>query len=167
QLGNEQVQGVQRLPQIMARRREKSRLGSVREFELLALLLNVVEKPGVLDRDDSLVGQGGEQLNLPLREGLNLGAGHYQYPDRVAFPQKRKAQQRAKTPNSLGFKQVGIGVGQGVGNLNLSARLQDSPDERSSPRRQRKALEVLKQAGRESVVRDMIVARASLSGNRR
>src|SRR5262249_56199431 len=86
---------------------------------------------------------------------------------RGALVQGRKAKQRAKAPNSLGFKQGVIRVGQGVGNLNRSALLQDSPDERSSPRRQRKALEVLKQAGRESVVRDMIVARASLSGKRR
>src|SRR5262249_27307608 len=140
---------------------------SVREFELVTLLLNVVEQSHVLDRDHSLVGQGGEQLNLPLREGSNLGSGQCQYPDRVAFSQERNAKQRAKAPNSLGFKQAVIWVGQGVGNLNCSALLQDSPDERSSFRRQRKVLEVLKQAGRESVVRDMIVARALLSGNPR
>ena len=42
--------------------------------ELMALVLDLVEQPDVLDGDHGLVGEGGEQFDLLVGKGLNLSA---------------------------------------------------------------------------------------------
>ena len=43
-----------------------------RDFELAALVLDFLEQPHVLDGDHSLVGEGGDQLDLLVGEWLHL-----------------------------------------------------------------------------------------------
>ena len=58
----------------MAHVGEELRLVLARLGELAALVLDFIEQPHVLDRDDRLVGEGGRQLDLLVGE----------WPDRVS-----------------------------------------------------------------------------------
>jgi hypothetical protein len=54
-----------------------------------ALVLDLVEQPHVLDRDDSLVGEGRGQLDLPSLNGRTSSAAGS--PDRAAFAQRHSS----------------------------------------------------------------------------
>ncbi len=56
---------------------------------LLERLAQLVEQTGVLDRDDGLAGEGGEQLDLLVSERPNVHATDQDHSDRISFPQQR------------------------------------------------------------------------------
>src|SRR5215831_3962842 len=62
----------------------------------LVLLFELREQPHVLDGDDGLVGEGLEQRDLLVGEGVDFGPADYDHADRYTFAQKRRRQHGAK-----------------------------------------------------------------------
>src|SRR5215831_1042378 len=62
----------------------------------LVLLFELREQPHVLDGDDGLVGEGLEQRDLLVGEGVDFGPADYDHADRYSFAQKRRRQHGAK-----------------------------------------------------------------------
>src|SRR4029450_294996 len=60
----------------------------------LILLLQFGEQPHILDRNDSLVSEGLEELDLFVRERINFGASELNRSDRRLLAQQRDAQRR-------------------------------------------------------------------------
>src|SRR5215470_7722855 len=60
--------GVERRAQLVAHIGEELRLVLAGLFKLAALFLDFVKQPHILDRDRGLVGEGRDQLNLPIGE---------------------------------------------------------------------------------------------------
>src|SRR5215831_5145259 len=58
--------------------------------------LQFLEQPHVLDGDYRLVGEGLEQRNLLVGEGVHFGPADYDHADRYSFAQKRRRQHGAK-----------------------------------------------------------------------
>jgi hypothetical protein len=52
---------------------------------LFQCLTGLGDQPGILDRNDRLVGKGAHQLNLPLGEWLDPLAGEVNNADRLAL----------------------------------------------------------------------------------
>ncbi len=109
---------MQRLPQIVARRGQKTRFGKVCDLELPALLLKLVEQSGILDCDHRLVGKGRDQLDLLVVKRAHSGPAHQDHTDQIALAQKGHAKMRAKTAQSLCFTQGVFRVGKNIGDLN-------------------------------------------------
>ena len=65
--------------------------------QLAVARLQLREQPHVLDRDHGLVGEGLEQLDLPLGEGTNLRAPNHDHAKGHALSQQRRGQRRAVT----------------------------------------------------------------------
>src|SRR6516225_787586 len=124
----------------MARRREKSRLVSVREFELVTLLLNVVEQSHVLDHDHRLVCERRYQFNLLFRERANFGTTQAQNTNGDTFAQHRYAENSAEATQPLPFGKPVFRVGQHVGNVNGLAFEQSASVNRCALRHHRKLL---------------------------
>jgi hypothetical protein len=61
---------------------------------LLQGLFGLVEQADVLDRDDRLVGEGLEEIRLPVGEGIYFRAPQLDYAQRSTFPDQRDAQNR-------------------------------------------------------------------------
>ncbi len=93
--------GVERRAQLMAHAGEELRLVLAGQFELAALVLDLVEQAYILDRDHRLVGEGGHQLDLPVGERPHHGARQRQHADRDALAQQRNAEQRAERAELL------------------------------------------------------------------
>jgi hypothetical protein len=53
--------------------------------EIAGALLDLVEQTHILDRDHGLVGEGGDEIDLLLRERLDPLAGQYDHPDRFVL----------------------------------------------------------------------------------
>src|SRR4029453_13932370 len=72
------------------------RLGhlGMRLGQRLILLLQLGEQPHILDRNDSLVSEGLEELDLFVRERINFGASELNRSDRRLLAQQRNAQRR-------------------------------------------------------------------------
>src|ERR1700675_3682504 len=68
-----------------------------RHFELAALVLDFVEQPHVLDSDDRLVGECGDQRNLVVGEWSHDAAHQDHHADWNSFPQERHAEHGART----------------------------------------------------------------------
>ena len=60
--------------------------------QLARARLHLVEQAHVLDRDHRLVGEGGDELDLPVGEWANLVTRQYDHADRAAFAQERNAE---------------------------------------------------------------------------
>ena len=60
-------------------------------------LLQFLEQPHVLDRDDRLIGEGFEQSDLLVGERTNFGSANCNHPDRNAFAQQRRGQNGPNT----------------------------------------------------------------------
>src|SRR5438046_4189695 len=93
--------GVERGAQLMAHAGEELRLALARLRELLALVLDFVEQPHVLDRNHRLVGEGREQLDLLLTEGR----GSVRITDRMptTIPSRKSGTPTAaRTPMTAG-----------------------------------------------------------------
>ena len=81
-----------------------------------ALLLGL-EQPHVLDRDHRLVGEGGDEIDLLLREGIDRGPRQEHRSDRQPLAHERNAKHRSEAAASLGFELVELGIGQHVRNM--------------------------------------------------
>ena len=98
--------GVERRAQLVAHVGEELRLVLARLGELAALVLDFVEQPHVLDGDHRLVGEGGDQLDLLVRERRAPRRAQSRDADRHAFAQQRHAEQRAEAAQLLRLRSV-------------------------------------------------------------
>jgi len=60
-----------------------------RFFEIARARVQFVEQPDILDRNDGLIGEGLEQIDLRLQKRRDLAAHHGDRPDRIAVLQDR------------------------------------------------------------------------------
>ena len=79
---------VERGAQLMAHIGKKLRLVLARLGELTALILDFIEQPHVLERNNRLVGKGRDKLDLLVTEGPYSFAAQNDNPDRGSFSQK-------------------------------------------------------------------------------
>src|SRR5262245_55385767 len=87
-------------------------------FKLLVQVVKIIEQPRVLDGDDRLRGKILHQLDLLVGERPHVGARQPKSSNRNAVPQHRNAEIGAKTPKSLRFRPVILGVSLHIGNMN-------------------------------------------------
>ena len=113
--------GVERRAQLVAHAGEELRLALARLRQLLALVLDFVEQPHVLDRDHRLVGEGRDQLDLLVGERPRPRVCPDHCANRDALAQHRHAEHRAEAAQSLRLWPVVFRVGQDVGNLDRLA----------------------------------------------
>src|SRR5262245_66577842 len=66
--------------------------------ERLVPLLQLLEQPHVLDRDDGLVGEGLEKLHLSVAEGSHFSPADRNNPDRLARAEQGRTEYRSLTP---------------------------------------------------------------------
>jgi hypothetical protein len=84
--------GVERGAQLVAHAGEELRLPLARLRELAALVLDFIEQADVFDGDHSLVGEGGEQLDLLVCGGFDCALAQRDYADWIALTQERYAE---------------------------------------------------------------------------
>src|SRR5947209_1254015 len=70
---------------------------------LLERLLRLSDQSRVLDRDDRLVGEGADQLDLPRGKGFDTVMEKNDDPGRLALAQQRDPQGRAYPAEASGF----------------------------------------------------------------
>src|SRR5262249_39296255 len=78
------------------------RLRVQRRGQLAVARLELGEQPHVLNGNDRLVGEGVQQSDLPISEGLDLGPADYYHADRHPFVQQRGRQHGAKATTAPG-----------------------------------------------------------------
>ena len=62
--------------------------------EILVATLQLLEEADILDGDDGLVGEGRDELDLLVGEGLDLGSSDHDHTDYSGFPEHRDSQDR-------------------------------------------------------------------------
>ena len=78
----------------------RCRLMLQRLAQFCVALLDLLEQPHVLDRDDRLIGEGFEKLDLLFGKRPDLRATNHDRPDRNALAQQRR---RKNCPNARRF----------------------------------------------------------------
>ena len=78
-------------------------------------LLNLLEQPHVLDRDDRLIGEGFEKLDLRRGEGTHLGATRAQRSNEFPLLTKRNDQEGARVAAGTYIREIVLRAG--VGNV--------------------------------------------------
>ena len=87
-----------------------------RFLEVAGALLQFTEQPRVLDRDDRLVGEGANQLDLPLGERLDpLPRQSSMIADRLALAQQRYAKRVRTLPTVIDLGSGVFRVGGDIG----------------------------------------------------
>jgi hypothetical protein len=103
-----------------------------RFLQLRGPRLHLLEQPDIVDGDDGLVGEGLDELDLLVREGLNEAAGQDDDARHHSIPQQRDAERRAEAAVSILVLGV-LGIRQDVGYLDRTA-LQCDPSGDRAPR---------------------------------
>src|SRR5262249_33087757 len=86
--------------------------------QLLRARLHLLEQPHVLDRDDRLVGEGSDEVDLLVGEGMHLFAPQNDYADGRVFAHKRDAQSRSQAGNSMRLAESVLPIGKNIGDMN-------------------------------------------------
>ena len=89
-----------------------------------------VEQPYVLDRDDGLVGEGGDQFDLLVGERLNVEPRRHQDADELPVAQQRHAQHSAVLFQAARQWQGQLGIGVGVRDMDGFASKHHTADDR-------------------------------------
>ena len=110
--------GVERRAQLVAHAGEELRLVLAGDLELLALLLDLVEQPRVLDRDHRLRGEGLQQIDRAFRKLARLFAADHQRADNPIGTEQGHDQQRAEAGADDDIEDWRFRLGLHVGNLN-------------------------------------------------
>ena len=113
--------GVERRAQLVAHIGEELRLVLARLLELPALVLDFVEQADIGDGDHRLVGKGRDQVDLLLRERLDLRSGQQHGADRRSRAQQRHAEHGAVAADALGLIFGIFRIGEHVRNLDDAA----------------------------------------------
>src|SRR5262245_38454364 len=109
-------------------------------YEIAIAGLQLPKQPHVLDGDDGLVSEGGDELNLLVGKrphGLPLQDHH---ADRRTFSEQWNSQHRALAADFGDLRHLVFGIAQNVSDLHGLAVQQGSPPERTRPRRDRVGL---------------------------
>ncbi len=94
-------------------------------FESLA---GFSDKARVLNRDDGLIGEGANKLNLPLGKGFHAGSREDHHALRFALAQQRHPKLRANLGSRHHFG-TNFGIGSGIRKMyNLSFEKDSSND---------------------------------------
>src|SRR5215831_5871189 len=90
--------GIERRAQLVAHAGDELRLVLARLCQLAARVLDFLEQPHVLDGDHGLIGKGGDQLDLLVRERPHDRTRQHEHADRVSFAQQRNREHGARRP---------------------------------------------------------------------
>src|SRR6516165_7677766 len=104
--------------------------------------LYLVEQPHVLDRDQRLVGESGDELDLPVRERLDVIALETDDGDHYAVAQQRSPEHGALPADLLGLQHVVLGISQAIRQVNRFSLNRGSADQRAASRCYRMLKEV-------------------------
>ena len=96
--------GVERRPQLVGHVRQELRLVLAGDLQLAARLLDLLEQPGVLDRQHRLAGERLEQVDDGLRELAGRLAADHQRADRPLLADQRDGEQRAEAGPAQGVR---------------------------------------------------------------
>ena len=96
-------------------------LFSLANCELTVLVLNFVEQPHVLDRDHRLIGENGDQLDLPLGEWAHGAPRQREHADWRSFTHERHAEHGVHPPELLRFGKLIVRVRLDVENMHGGA----------------------------------------------
>ena len=91
-----------------------------------------VEQPRVLNRDNGLVGECGDKLDLLVSEWPDLRSVQRQNTDRDTLAQHRNSEYRAIAPEFLCLDEGVFGISFHVRDMDHPAFEQDSPHKRAS-----------------------------------
>src|SRR5262249_53730113 len=120
--------GVERSAQLVAHVGQELRLVLTRFRELPAFVLDFIEQPHVLNRDHSLVGKGGDKLDLFVSERAYFSTSQNNHTNGTRFPQKRHTKSGAVAKLALKFVPCVIRVSQNVGNMCWPSIKEDPPN---------------------------------------
>src|SRR5262249_47044677 len=98
--------------------------------------------PHVLDRDQRLVGESGDELDLPVRERLDVIALETDDGDHYAVAQQRNPEHGALPADLLGLQHVVLGISQAIRQVNRFSLNRGSADQRAASRCYRMLKEV-------------------------
>ena len=98
--------------------------------ELVLTFLQGTHQPGLADGDGRLGGERGQDLGLPVAEGIHLHPPHQQHPDRFAVELHRGAQDGAQAREPLQIEPPVVGIREDVGDLLRTAVEGDPTDQR-------------------------------------
>src|SRR5215831_2683650 len=110
--------------------------------QFLGARLHLVEQAHVLDRDQRLVGESGDELDLPVRERLDVIALETDDGDHYAVAQQRNPEHRAIAADLLGLQHVVLGISQAIRQVNRFSLNRGSADQRAASRSYRMLKEV-------------------------
>src|SRR5262245_45469743 len=119
---------VQRRAQLVRHVRQELRLVPARVLQLAALLLELTEEPGVLDRQRGLAGERSQQFDGIARELPGLLAPHEEGPDYSLLTYQRYGQQGSVpgTDQDVSYVNPVGAFRSDVGNLERGASLDDT-----------------------------------------
>ena len=109
--------GVERRSQLMAHVGQELRLVLAHDLELAALVADLAEQAGVLDRQHGLGGEGLQQVDGVLGKLARRLAAHNQRADDLVGAEERHDQQRAKAGPHHHIEYVGGRFAAHVGDL--------------------------------------------------
>src|SRR5262249_19931582 len=110
--------------------------------QFLRARLHLVEQPHVLDRDQRLVGKSGDELDLPVRERLDVIALQADDGDHYAVAQQRNPEHGAIAADLLGLQHVVLGISHAIRQVNRFSLNRGSADQRAASRSYRMLKEV-------------------------
>src|SRR5262249_24164416 len=96
--------------------------------------LHLVKEPHVLDRDQRLVGESGDELDLPVRERLDVIALETDDGDHYVVAQQRNPEHGALPADLLGLQHVVLGISQPTRQVNRFSLNRGSADQRATSR---------------------------------
>ena len=102
---------------------------STESRQLVAAGLELLEQVAVLDRDRRLGRQRRHQLDLPLRERVDLGADQPDDADHLPVAEHRHPEHRALAARPLALLPPIVGVDEDIGNVNRHALDRDLADQ--------------------------------------
>jgi hypothetical protein len=127
---------VERRPQFMAHVRQEGGFVLASNFELTVRLLKLLEQPGVLDRDRSLICKRLQERNLLVAERVDLVSEHGKHADGEVVGDQRHRHHRPKPVDGLEWtciRKVGLDSFDHIVHVNR-APLQERPTWRDARR---------------------------------
>src|SRR5262249_5493663 len=106
----------------------RGRLLPQRLAQLLGALLYLIEQPHVLDRNDRLVGEGGDELDLSLAERAHGMTVQREHANWRSFPHEGQRKYRMVLADLLMLDQLVFRIGHRIENLYGRAFEQRAPD---------------------------------------
>src|SRR5262249_42599869 len=113
--------GIERRAQLVAHAGDEVRLVLTCHLQQAILVLDLIEQPHILDRDNRLVGKGLDQLNLLPTKGPWLCPYHRQDADNNSLAEKWHADGRSHPDDGWRLGAVEFWIGNDIGNVDGTA----------------------------------------------